>query len=43
MQMSLQITVHGMEHSDALDKHIRERAGKLDRIYPKLMGCRVVA
>jgi ribosomal subunit interface protein len=43
MQTSLQITVRGMEHSDALDRHIRERAGKLDRIYPKLMGCRVVA
>ena len=43
MQTSLQITVRGMEHSNALDEHIRERAGKLDRIYPKLMGCRVVA
>ena len=43
MQISLQITVRGMEHSDALDKHIRERAEKLDRFYPKLMGCRVVA
>lgn len=43
MKISLQITVRGMEHSDALDQHIRERAEKLDRFYPKLMGCRVVA
>lgn len=43
MQTTLQITVRGMDHSDALDQHIRERAEKLDRIYPKLMGCRIVA
>src|SRR3989304_8945098 len=43
MQTSLQIPVRGMEHSDARDQHIRERVEKLDRFYPKLMGCRVVA
>jgi len=43
MQNRLQITVRGMEHSDVLDQHIRDRAEKLDRIYSKLMGCRVVA
>ena len=43
MQSSLQITVRGMEHSNALDEHIRERVEKLDRSYPKLMSCRVVA
>jgi ribosomal subunit interface protein len=43
MQTALQITVRGMEHSDALDQHIREKVEKLDRLYPKLMGCRVVA
>ena len=43
MQTSLQITVRGMDHSDALDQHIRGKVEKLDRLYPKLMGCRVVA
>ncbi len=43
MQIELQITVRDMEHSDALDEHIRGKVGKLERIYPKLMGCRVVA
>ena len=43
MQNSLQITVRGMDHSDALDKHIRGKVEKLDRVYPRLMGCRVVA
>ncbi len=43
MQMALQITVRGMEHSEALDQHIRGRVQRLDQIYPKLMGCRVVA
>jgi ribosomal subunit interface protein len=43
MQTALQITVRGMDHSDALDQHIRGRVEKLDRVYPKLMGCRVVA
>ena len=43
MQTELQITVRGMEHSDMLDQHIRERVDKLDRLYPKLMGCHVVA
>ena len=43
MQTKLQITVRDMEHSLALDQHIRERVNKLGRFYPKLMGCRVVA
>lgn len=43
MQTSLRITVRGMEHSDALDQHIREKVEKLDRIYPKLMACHIVA
>jgi ribosomal subunit interface protein len=43
MQTALQITVRGMDHSDVLDQHIRDRVEKLDRLYPKLMGCHVVA
>ncbi len=43
MQTALQITVRDMEHSEALDQHIREKVAKLERIYARLMGCRVVA
>jgi ribosomal subunit interface protein len=41
MQKPLQIVVHGMEHSDALDAHIREKAKKLEEFYPRMIGCRV--
>ncbi|MBI2317839.1 MAG: ribosome-associated translation inhibitor RaiA [Betaproteobacteria bacterium] len=43
MQTALQITVRDMDHSDALDQHIRDKVAKIERIYPRLMGCRVVA
>ncbi len=43
MQIALQITVRDMEHSDALDQHIRDKVAKLEHIYPRLMACRVVA
>lgn len=42
MQTPLQITFRDMPHSDALDTHIREKAQKLEQIYPGLIGCRVV-
>jgi len=42
MQTPLQITVRDMDRSDALDHHIRERVAKLERIFPRMMGCRVV-
>jgi ribosome-associated translation inhibitor RaiA len=41
MQKPLQITVHGMEHSAALDAGIRERAAKLEEFYPRMIGCHV--
>jgi ribosomal subunit interface protein len=41
MQKPLQITIHGMEHSPALDAHIRERAAKLEEFYPRMIGCHV--
>ncbi|MCU0805655.1 MAG: HPF/RaiA family ribosome-associated protein [Burkholderiales bacterium] len=31
-----------MEHSDALDAVIRERAGRMAESYPDLLSCRVV-
>jgi len=43
MQIALQITVREMEHSEALDQQIRDKVAKLERIYPRLMACRVLA
>ena len=42
MQVPLQITVRDIPHSEALDAHIRERAGKLEAFYPRITSCRVV-
>lgn len=42
MQIPLQITFRHMEHSDALETNIREKAGKLDQFADHIMSCRVV-
>jgi ribosomal subunit interface protein len=42
MQIPLQVTFRDMEHSDAVETRIREKAEKLQRYYDKIMGCRVV-
>jgi ribosomal subunit interface protein len=42
MQIPLQISLHGIEHSNALYNAIRERAEKLDHYYDRIMSCRVV-
>ncbi len=42
MQIPLQITIRDMEHSDALEKHIRDKANKLDEFFDRIMSCRVV-
>jgi ribosomal subunit interface protein len=42
MQIPLQISLRGIEHSDALDTAIREKAENLDRYYAHIMSCRVV-
>jgi ribosomal subunit interface protein len=42
MQLPLQITIRDVEHSDALEAHIREKAGKLDEFFSHIMSCRVV-
>ena len=41
MQIPLQITLHGIEPSDAVHNAIREKAEKLDRYYPHIMSCHV--
>lgn len=42
MQIPLQITFHEVNHSDALETHIREKAAKLENFYSSLIGCNVV-
>jgi ribosomal subunit interface protein len=42
MKLPLQITFRGLESSGALEADIREKADKLDRFSPDIMGCRVV-
>jgi len=42
MQIPLQITIRGIEHSEALETHIRDKADKLDEFFDRIMSCRVV-
>ena len=42
MQRPLQITYKGVESSPAFDTLIRQRANALERLYPRITGCRVV-
>jgi len=41
MQRPIQITFRDVAHSDALEAHIREKAGKLEELYPHITGCHV--
>jgi ribosomal subunit interface protein len=43
MQIPLQITTRGLEHSEALEAHIRDRANRLEKFFDHIMSCRVVA
>jgi ribosomal subunit interface protein len=42
MQIPLQITIRGIEPSDALETHIRDKANKLEEFFDRIMSCRVV-
>jgi putative sigma-54 modulation protein len=42
MKIPLQITFHGIDHSNALEERIRDKALKLEQIYDKITSCRVV-
>ena len=41
MQVPLQITIRNMQHSDALEAHIREKVAKLAEFHPRITSCRV--
>ncbi len=42
MNTPLQITFRDIEHSDAIETHIREKAEKLETFFEPIMSCRVV-
>jgi ribosomal subunit interface protein len=42
MQIPLQITFHGIDHSEAVETRIREKAAKLESLFDRITSCRVV-
>lgn len=42
MQIPLQITIRDVDHSEALEQRIREKAGKLEDFFKQIISCRVV-
>jgi ribosomal subunit interface protein len=42
MQIPLQITFRGMQHSPAVDAAVRDKAAKLEQFHDRIMSCRVV-
>lgn len=42
MQIPIQITLRNVDHSDELEKHIREKAKKLESFFEHIISCRVV-
>jgi putative sigma-54 modulation protein len=42
MQNQVQISFHGIDHSDAVETNIRERVAKLDKLFDRITACRVV-
>ena len=41
MQVPLQITMRGFEHSAALEADIRQHAEKLEQFHPRIVSCRI--
>jgi ribosomal subunit interface protein len=42
VERPVQITLRNIDHSDALEEHIRERAARLEKFHPRIMTCQVV-
>ncbi len=42
MQNPLQITFHGIDHSEAVEQRIREKVSKLEQLDDRITSCRVV-
>jgi ribosomal subunit interface protein len=41
MQTPIQITFRDVHHSDAIERYVRTRAGKLDAMASRIIGCHV--
>ncbi len=41
MQVPLQITFHGIDHSEAVEQRIRDKVAKLEQVYERITSCRV--
>jgi ribosomal subunit interface protein len=41
MEPPLQVTFHGVPHSDAIDAYVRKRSAKLDTFSTRITACRV--
>lgn len=41
MQLPLQITFHGIDHSEAVEERVREKVSKLEQFYDRITSCRV--
>ena len=42
MQVPVQISFHGVDHSDAVEQRIMEKVGKLEQFFSGITSCRVV-
>lgn len=42
MQIPLQITFHGIDHSDAVEERVREKTAKLEQLFDRITSLRVV-
>jgi ribosomal subunit interface protein len=41
MTLSVQVTFHGLPHSESLERHVRTRADKLETVAARITGCDV--
>lgn len=42
MQIPVQITFRGIDHSDAVEERVREKVAKLEHYFDRITSCRVV-
>lgn len=42
MEVPLQITFHGIDHSDAVEERIRTKVSRLETLFDRIISCRVV-
>ena len=41
MNKPLQVLFHGIEHSAAVEDHVRDKVAKLEHLHPQITACRV--